>query len=381
MCLVKIVIPIYKENLSYEENLSLQQVWKILGHYPITYIAPERMRPFFKKRRSVAEYFSDNNFDSVKAYSNLLLSSDFYHRFDDCEFILIYQLDGFIFADRLQEFCDMSFDYIGAPVPRVGWPGMQGYVGNGGVSLRKIKSFCRVLSYINPYDIMLHFHRNLCTAEDVFWAWCGANKEIDFSVPDIRVAARFCIDADVMHHYRNLRTNLPFACHGWMQSDYNFWKNIIESFGYELPIRHDNTLIPMKQIWIGEYLMERLMRGLGTDVCGVIRKLLKKRYAIWGTGMDGGKCFDFLKILKIEVMCFFDKSASEKCRFHDILVNFPAKSSLEPYKYQLIIATMRYENEICNQLISMGWDRNMFLTWRDIMYMVKTTYVNSHFKA
>lgn len=48
-----------------------------------------------------------------------MLSAEFYDRFAAYEYVLIYQLDAFVFADRLAEFCQMGYDYIGAPVRRL----------------------------------------------------------------------------------------------------------------------------------------------------------------------------------------------------------------------------------------------------------------------
>ena len=48
----------------------------------------------------------------------MLLTADFYRRFTDYEYILIHQLDVFLFEDKLLEFCDMGYDYIGAPYPK-----------------------------------------------------------------------------------------------------------------------------------------------------------------------------------------------------------------------------------------------------------------------
>ena len=79
-----------------------------------------------------------------------MLNPNFYQRFRRFEYILIYQLDAFVFSDRLEEFCRLGYDYIGAP-----WPLGDGNkhneelvvegnhfltVGNGGFSLRRVQA-------------------------------------------------------------------------------------------------------------------------------------------------------------------------------------------------------------------------------------------------
>lgn len=45
-----------------------------------------------------------------------MLEADFYRRFGKYKYMLIYQLDAFVFSDKLLDFCEMGYDYIGAPV-------------------------------------------------------------------------------------------------------------------------------------------------------------------------------------------------------------------------------------------------------------------------
>jgi hypothetical protein len=45
-----------------------------------------------------------------------MLSIDFYKRFRDYKFILIYQLDAYVFRDELEYWCEQDYDFIGAPL-------------------------------------------------------------------------------------------------------------------------------------------------------------------------------------------------------------------------------------------------------------------------
>ena len=59
--------------------------------------------------------FENKNFTSRNSYSKLLLSSKFYERFSDYDYMLIYQLDCLIFSNDLKKWTDLNYDYIGAP--------------------------------------------------------------------------------------------------------------------------------------------------------------------------------------------------------------------------------------------------------------------------
>ena len=50
-----------------------------------------------------------------RSYSDYVLSSEFYDTFKAYDYMLLYQLDAFVFEDRLMEFWELKYDYIGAP--------------------------------------------------------------------------------------------------------------------------------------------------------------------------------------------------------------------------------------------------------------------------
>ena len=83
-----VVIPIYKEKLSVEEIISLNQCLRVLYEYEIYLVTYkgldlslyEEIFSSFNKVFSV-EYFSFFYFDGIQGYNRLMLSSLFYKRF------------------------------------------------------------------------------------------------------------------------------------------------------------------------------------------------------------------------------------------------------------------------------------------------------------
>ncbi|MBR2519828.1 MAG: hypothetical protein IKE46_08615 [Selenomonadaceae bacterium] len=218
MSKVAVVIPVYRE-LNELEKISLAQCRKILGRYPLVFVAPEgKIFSYFKSGDMVA-HFPAKYFQSVQTYSRLLTSPQFYEPFADFDYILIYQLDAFVFYDALEEFCSLGYDYIGAPWPwlaEVGGKFLR--VGNGGFSLRKVKAHYNLL--LNHADWIVQ-HENL--NEDTIFSFCGAQDNCNFRVAPINVAYKFSMEFNPDRCIRKNGGNLPFGCHGWSTLTENFY--------------------------------------------------------------------------------------------------------------------------------------------------------------
>ena len=235
---IVVCVPIYKTELSLFEQVAIKQMKKVLAGYTKVFFAPKSLNfDFGELGEDIGvERFPDYFFRGVVNYSALMLNIDFYKRFRQYEYMLVYQTDAFVFSDRLSEFCAMGYDYIGAPVARANplWNFIAARVGNGGLSLRKINSVIR----------MLEQHHNklegpLATIfwlwEDIFWGYCGQQESYDFRVAPINIAAEFALD-DTRSGFKRLQKGWqPFGCHGWWQLNYLSWKPVIEACGYHLP--------------------------------------------------------------------------------------------------------------------------------------------------
>ena len=235
---IVVCVPIYKAELSLFEQVAITQMKKVLVGYKKVFFAPESLKFDFGELGAgvSVERFPDYFFLGVVNYSALMLNVDFYKRFSQYEYMLVYQTDAFVFSDRLSEFCAMGYDYIGAPIARANplWNFIAARVGNGGLSLRKINSVIR----------MLEQHQNKLGGplasifwqwEDIFWGYCGQQDDYDFQVAPVNIAAEFALD-DTRAGFKRLQKGWhPFGCHGWWQLNYLRWKPVIEACGYYLP--------------------------------------------------------------------------------------------------------------------------------------------------
>ena len=274
---VRIAVPVHKKTLSKNETRSLEQCFKVLGHYSISIVTHEELDTSIysaiAKKMNVTvgfECFDRSFFKDAASYNRMLLSREFYLRFCDDDYLLIYQADGFVFKDELKDWCDKGFDYIGAP-----WLihyGRGKYaksnklykVGNGGVSLRRISAFSERFDKRMPVSVFPFYVKNIrkkrlfsmtiqtlkilvlliftrrsveyylqhwtdeVVTEDCFWADGLSNTKIALKVPNVTTAANFCFEIAPSYLYRLTGNKLPFACHAYEKYEYEeFWKKHI----------------------------------------------------------------------------------------------------------------------------------------------------------
>ena len=234
---VAVVVPAYREKLAKHEEIALRQMSKVLGSYDRFFVAPEGLDVNYGSycQGMRVLYFAKECFRSTVTYSQLLLSPNFYACFEEYEYILIHQLDVFVFKDRLQEFCALGLDYIGAPalkfVPL--WHYMDARVGNGGLSLRKVASCRRILE--NRAFFTTHpFRNDFLVYEDTFFGFAGTQPEMDFKVADLVTARKFALQDEVQHALRGPVIELPFGVHGWQKINTKLWTMVIQKeYGYD----------------------------------------------------------------------------------------------------------------------------------------------------
>ena len=258
---VVIVIPIYKNNLSPTEIISMQQLNKILGKYPRVFVAPESLVFDFGSLGYGIhiERFEDKWFQSTTSYSCLMMQKAFYERFADYEFMLLHQLDVFVFSDRIKEFCDKGFDYIGAPIGRFApfWHAIGARVGNGGFSLRRVPA---IINLLNDFDNIVKdtpFFPFFTLEEDLFFAYCGKRDDVNFRTADFSTAQEFSVQEDVGHVYRKIEDSWrPFGCHGLARMDYKLWSSLIREYDYDIPPTDSKEFVYVYGV-VKEYIAHR----------------------------------------------------------------------------------------------------------------------------
>jgi hypothetical protein len=253
--LVKVVIPVYKSYFGELEEKSFLQCMDVLKDYPIVLVQPEGLDNSYIARKFPqiqVENFSKKYFENISGYNELLLSASFYERFSDSEFILIYQLDAFVFKNTLKEWCEKGYDYIGAP-----WIATQHNkivtkilalfdskkkkerkqifykAGNGGFSLRKVSSHYKIVKEQESFisDFLRAEKKAIYAIEDVFWSLKAPEFCKDFKIPDYKEALHFAIDRKPKIAFKLINNEIPFGCHGInKQKVIDFWKPILDKY-------------------------------------------------------------------------------------------------------------------------------------------------------
>lgn len=258
-----IIIPIHKSTPSDDEMMSLRQCALVLNSHPICIVCPQGLNittycdvlTNYGSNWTI-ERFHPQFFDGIKGYNLLMLDKSFYERFAVYQYMLIYQLDAWVFRDELDKWCEKGYDYVGAP-----WieedekrnPRLVG-VGNGGFSLRRIQHFIDVLSYNGPvrdpsqlniphsfknsiYKILYslgyqntisYYKKDPTLYEDIFLSIFLSNTKLHAIMPSPDEASLFSFEKHPSLLYSK-NNKLPFGCHAWRKYDYDsFWINYIK---------------------------------------------------------------------------------------------------------------------------------------------------------
>jgi glycosyltransferase involved in cell wall biosynthesis len=266
-----VVIPTHKSTLDEREIASLKNTLKILAAWDFFIVLPHGVSAdYYQQFRTDSVSLSIVNLEpgflgSVENYNAMGLSSRFYKRFEDFEYVLICHLDAWVFRDDLGYWMSKGYDYIGAPLFL---PELPYYArvfdlavpvgGNGGLCLRRTKKmleiteglkvrfnyllFVRAVVFLfqNRRFRLIRFFSRICRAirsDHVgFQRRHNVNEDVTISVlyalldPSLRVAPpnvskMFCLEM-YMEEITNtgLKLKLPFGVHGYDKyiSDHGF---------------------------------------------------------------------------------------------------------------------------------------------------------------
>ncbi len=236
-----VVIPVYKDSLESYEVMSAYRINTIFKNVPKYLFYPNNISPntyleIIEGLRLVP--LDHRYFSSIDSYNRLLKSPVFYGPVGEYDFMLLYQLDSYIFDEsKIYDFIDCNFDYIGAPWLKLNWyrnstklvtkfRSLEPFirkVGNGGFSLRKVKTFYKYSKYLSVFNLLVSIQ------EDIFWTNIASRFIPGFKLPTISDALKFGFDEDPQDCFKLNNNELPFGCHGWQKNDPEFWKSYINT--------------------------------------------------------------------------------------------------------------------------------------------------------
>lgn len=299
---IMVLIPIYRESLSKVEVLSLYRTRHVLANHAIFFVAPEGMRKFITAKGYEVVYFPDKCMNSLSAYNKLLMSRVLYEKFQGFEYILICQLDVWVFHDSINEFLDLPYDYIGAPaIVRMNEHGDPELFGaNGGFSLRRVQSFLKIL------DAHKEEAEQWTGNEDEFFSFCGEKYSEEFRVAPQEIAMQFAFDRFSRYMYRKNQERLPMAWHGWLSYDPEFSRRFIVS-------EHMQYIENKMNLRSYTNAMEEFHLFVGTF----------SHIYIYGAGLWGKAVFRYLKVRNIMVKGFIvsDDQPLDDISYHGVYIH------------------------------------------------------------
>ena len=239
-----IVIPIYKEKLDVIDDLSLKRLVKVIGtKYDTFLVKPKSLncKNYYKilDKKHIKEIsFDDKFFKDTASYSQLCLQYDFYDKFSKYEYMYIYQTDCYLVEDKLEDWCNRGYDYIGPPIisNNAGWVNphdqnkYEPQVGNGGFSLRKIEVFKDITDpngeFRKTYELTDERLSKVIFEDKYFLN--DIYNYYDIYTPYWVEALFFGMDMNVDIIYNNMKfIGLPMGIHAWGKN-IRYWQNVLE---------------------------------------------------------------------------------------------------------------------------------------------------------
>ena len=307
-----IVIPTYKETLDSFESISLRQVMSVLEYYPICFVHPKSLSIRYSELQGKSfeqKSFSDLYFCDTTSYSRLLLSEEFYQEFIDYDYMLIYQLDAFVFKDTLSLFCNFGIDYIGTPIFLEEGFWSEYHIGNGGFSLRNVKKSL-VLVQEKEEILKSHPYRDLAErAEDVFFSFCAGNDEYDFCGASLDMAREFAVLANNLdieeYVYKN---GVPFGIHYFPDNNIQFWGKFIRAYGYQLPVKEQEQSMRDYLDMMNQWL---ILKQEGKNIADYLLKCDVNSIAVYGLGIYGRHLIRDLNDSEVTVSFAIDRKPQQ----------------------------------------------------------------------
>lgn len=238
------LVPAYRDRLEPLEVVSFLRLKQLLNDN-VFLVVPEGLNVSEYKKLwedlSVIE-LSVHHFTSINSYNRMMLSCDFYEKFAiDYEWILIHQLDAFLFHADVESFTHLPYDYFGAPwvegqylLPSTSnsvlarFFGKRCHVGNGGLSLRKLAPTIHILKELRREAKTCRIN------EDGFFAYWGARSS-KFRTCTFDVAVTFAFESNPDLLLRMNKNKLPMGCHAFNKISQETYANLINPLIKNIP--------------------------------------------------------------------------------------------------------------------------------------------------
>jgi len=366
---VAVVIPAYKDELNDFEKISLAQCRDVLGKYPLVFVTPEGKNFSYLQQGDLIAAFPPKFFQSIKDYNTLMLLPEFYETFLDFDYILIHQLDAFVFQDMLEFFCSLGYDYIGAPVAYHSWYGLTKInsktprVGNGGFSLRKVKACHQLLTEAVNFPDWNYVLDNFY--EDGFFGYCGVDPTINFHTAPIEIAVYFSVDFFPDRFLRRIGNKIPFGCHGWPKYSADAYVEIFRRAGYDLsPLRDkmDNKDYQLTlENGLGTIALKRLLRDMHKR--SISQYLPTKNFASIRV-MCTPQSMKILEQLNADENLQFDKTFFyEERHWQDLL------DEIKPEKLPHLLLTLKYNKSLTEAMEQRGlsYGKHVVSFWQEYL--------------
>ena len=241
---IAIVIPNHRATLKWNEDISLRRCKEVFSEYDVILVHPEGIATSeYEKYTIISKYIplKPKYFSNESMYNRLMNIPYFYRYFLKYDYILIYQLDTFVFENNIEEWCNMNPTYIGAPwinstwvnnlKKKISWIDKFIYpVGNGGLSLRKVKPFYYGSVFLYPLALFWKGKWH----EDFFWSSVAKRLIPGFKIPDTKIALKFAFEEHPEKAYELNGNTLPFGCHAWEKFNTSFWAPHFKKYGYDI---------------------------------------------------------------------------------------------------------------------------------------------------
>jgi Protein of unknown function (DUF5672) len=257
-----IAIPCYRAEMLAHETIALERCVDVLAAHPKILVAPQSLdlEPLLVRHPDLrVERFADEFFSGIAGYNRLMLSDEFYARFEQYDFMLVHQLDCFVFSDQLLNWCAKGYDYVGAPwLPPGATPNflqdvrnatrrararrenkdfsLQYFygVGNGGFSLRRITAMRRTLRELQSQAAEYRLQNTALCNEDLFFSIEANRFSQHLRLPSYKVASKFAWETEPSKAAAMNRGRLPFGCHGWNKLHREEWRPVFAQLGYSI---------------------------------------------------------------------------------------------------------------------------------------------------